>query len=60
MSREPGESIVIDGGRIVVKVIDSNTRKARIGVIAPREIAVDREEVHLRKLADGGRKGGRP
>lgn len=58
MSREPGESIVIDGGRIVVKVIDSNTRKVRIGVIAPREIAVDREEVHLAKLAEREREEG--
>lgn len=44
LSRGVGESIVI-GGEIVVTVIEIKGGKVRIGVDAPREIAVDREEV---------------
>lgn len=44
LSRCPEESIIIDG-TIKVKVLDCSTGKARLGVIAPKEVTVVREEL---------------
>jgi carbon storage regulator len=49
LSRRPDEAICI-GGNIEVVVIEVRGNSARIGVRAPREIEVDRKEIHLRKL----------
>jgi carbon storage regulator len=50
LTRRPDEEIVIDGGiRIVVLGVDGN--RARIGVIAPQSVRVDRKEVHDRFAA---------
>jgi carbon storage regulator len=47
LTRRPDEEIVIDGGiRIVVLGVDGN--RARIGIIAPPTVRVDRKEVHDR------------
>ena len=48
MSRRVGESIVIDGD-IVVTVLELKGQKIRIGVAAPGDVVVDREEVHDQK-----------
>ncbi len=46
LSRRVGESVVIDG-KIRVKVCEITDRgKIRLGIEAPREVQVDREEVH--------------
>lgn len=57
LSRERDESIVIDGGRIIVTVVRCTPRKVKLAVVAPPEVTVDREEIHIRKLADGARGG---
>lgn len=44
LTRELGERIVI-GGNIVVEVVDIRGDNVRLGVTAPREITVHREEV---------------
>jgi carbon storage regulator len=44
LTRKPGEAIVIDGG-IRVTVVAVNGNRVRIGVTAPPEVRVDREEV---------------
>lgn len=44
LSRKEGESIVIQG-RIVVSVLNVRRHKVRIGVDAPKEMAVHRREV---------------
>lgn len=46
LSRRPGESIMI-GSDVVVTVLEVSGETVRIGVRAPREIAVHREEVFL-------------
>ena len=46
LSRRPGESIMI-GTDVVVTVLEVSGETVRIGVRAPREIAVHREEVFL-------------
>ena len=52
LTRKVGESIVIGGGiRVTVTAIDGN--KVRLGIEAPPEVRVDREEVarRLREFA---------
>lgn len=49
LSREVGQRIVIDGGRIVVELIDiKGCCKARIGITADPSISIHREEVQSR------------
>ena len=50
LTRKLGEEIIIDGCiRVVITAIDHN--KVRIGISAPPEVRVDREEVY-RRLAE--------
>jgi carbon storage regulator len=44
LMRRPGESIHI-GPNIVVTLVSLERNRARIGVEAPREVTVDREEI---------------
>lgn len=44
LSRKPDESIVI-GNEIVITVIEIRGEKVRIGITAPKNIAVYREEI---------------
>jgi len=48
LSRRIGETIVINGD-IQVKVLSIQGNKVRIGVVAPENVAVDRQEVHERR-----------
>lgn|GEM_PF-1850567 len=48
LMRRPGESIHI-GPNIVVTLVGLDKSRARIGVTAPRDITVDREEIAERK-----------
>jgi carbon storage regulator len=45
LSRKPGESIVIDG-RITVKIIRLEGDMVKLGIEAPREVPVHRQEVY--------------
>jgi carbon storage regulator len=45
LSRKCDESIVIDGG-VVVKVLEVRGDKVRLGVEAPKHVAVHRQEVY--------------
>lgn len=46
LSREVGQRIVIDGGRIVVEVMEiKGCRKVRFGIMADPSIPVHREEI---------------
>jgi carbon storage regulator len=44
LSRQIGESIVIDHN-IIVTVIEIRGEKIRLGIIAPYEVSVNRQEV---------------
>ena len=46
VSRKKEETVVIDDGRIVVTLVAIKGDRARLGIEAPREIRVDRGEVH--------------
>jgi carbon storage regulator len=48
LTRRIGEEIIIDGNiRVVVTTIDGS--KVRIGIVAPKDVRIDREEVHQRR-----------
>jgi carbon storage regulator len=49
LSRRIGEEVVIDGG-IRVRICQISGDKVRIGIDAPRDVCVDRAEVHERRL----------
>lgn len=51
LSRKRDEQIVI-GESIVLTVVDIRGDKVRIGVEAPKDVPVDRKEIHDRKQAD--------
>ena len=45
LSRKPGESIVIDG-RIIVKIMRLDGDAVKVGIEAPMEVPVHRQEVY--------------
>jgi carbon storage regulator len=49
LMRRVGESIVIDGG-IRVTVVSVQGERVRIGIEAPPDVRVDRQEVHERRF----------
>ena len=51
LSRKEGERIVI-GRDVVITVVESRGNRVRLGITAPRETPVNREEV-LERLARG-------
>jgi carbon storage regulator len=50
LTRRPGESIVV-GNQVVVTVLEVRGDQVRVGIDAPREVQVHREEV-FRQLED--------
>jgi carbon storage regulator len=48
LTRRLGETIVIDGG-IRVTVLEVKGDRVRLGIVAPADVTVDREEVHQRR-----------
>lgn len=55
LTRRVGESIMI-GGNIVVTLLGVNGNQARVGITAPKEIPVHREEIaeRIRKEREAG------
>jgi carbon storage regulator len=50
LSRKVGEEIVI-GNDIRIKVLEIRGGKARIGIVAPEEVVVDRQEIHAKRMS---------
>lgn len=48
LSRKIGEVICV-GENIRITVVDIRGDKVRLGIAAPKEVIVDREEVHLKR-----------
>ena len=51
LTRKVGESIIIDGG-ITITVADIKGSQVRIGIDAPKDVKVYREEIHIKMQAD--------
>jgi carbon storage regulator len=49
LTRNEGERIFVGDG-VVITVIATHHKKVRIGIEAPPDIAIDREEIRQRKL----------
>ncbi|VAX20770.1 Carbon storage regulator [hydrothermal vent metagenome] len=47
LTRKPGESVTI-GDDIKITVIDVKGRQVRIGISAPREMTIHREEIYAK------------
>ena len=58
LSRKLNESIVIDG-RIIVKVLRIDKDTVKLGIQAPAELPVHREEIHevIQRSKQAGEKG---
>lgn len=52
LSRRKDESIAINHGEIIIRVLEIVNGRVRLGIEAPTEILVDRMEVHEAKLRD--------
>lgn len=53
LSRKIGETIVI-GDTIRITVVDVGQGRVKIGVQAPHNVSVDREEIYDKKLSERG------
>ncbi|MFL6601482.1 MAG: carbon storage regulator [Steroidobacteraceae bacterium] len=51
LSRRPNESLRI-GGNVVITVVGFSGNQIRLGITAPPNVVIDREEVHQRKMAE--------
>lgn len=51
LSRRPNESLRI-GTNVVITVVGFSGNQIRLGISAPPDVVIDREEVHLRKIAE--------
>lgn len=56
LTRKVGETIVI-GNNIRITVVGVQGDKTRIGIEAPPDVVVDRQEIHDRKVATKGQAG---
>ena len=51
LTRRPREAIFV-AGNVRIVVLGIRGSQVRIGIEAPEDVAVDREEIHLRKEAE--------
>ena len=56
LTRRIDEALIIDGN-ITITILDIKGRQARIGIEAPQEISIDREEIHERKCLEADAAG---
>lgn len=50
LTRKCGEQIMIDKGKIQIKVLYGRRGIVALGILAPDDIDVDRKEIFLRKM----------
>lgn len=53
LTRRKGETIIINGNIKITLVDILPNRVLRIGIDAPKDIIIDREEIHERRIAEG-------
>jgi len=53
LTRKPGESVVI-GNSVRVTVVESSSGSVRLGIVAPDEVSIYREELYD-EIADANR-----
>lgn len=58
LSRRPDEAISINGGEVRVTILGVKGNQVRIGIEAPEDMTVNREEVEERIKLEGKRHAG--
>ena len=53
LTRRIGEALII-GNDVTVKVLEVNGTQVKIGIDAPKDVSVNREEIHQRILNERG------
>ncbi len=51
LTRFPSQAIIV-GDDIAITVLSVNGKQVRIGIAAPKDVSVDREEIRARKMAE--------
>lgn len=51
LTRKKNEQILCDGGPIVIRVVAVEGGRVKLGIIAPRDVNIVREEVKVRTTA---------
>lgn len=51
LTRKPGQAILI-GSNVSVRVLGWKGSQIRLGITAPEELSIDREEIRERKMAE--------
>lgn len=59
LSRKVGQKVVLSGG-VTIQVVDIKGDKVRLGVVAPKAVAVHRSEVAERIGFEGRKPAGEP
>jgi carbon storage regulator len=54
LSRKEGEEIYIDGGHIVITVVQVERGRVRLAITAPPSVQIDRREVYESKQFGAG------
>jgi carbon storage regulator len=57
LTRRPGERLMI-GNNVVVQIMEIKGNQVRVGVEAPKDIDVDREEIFMKKQNDRNKSTG--
>lgn len=53
ITRRLGESLIINDGEIKIQVLSIQGNQVRLGIVAPKTVLVDREEIHnMKKLQE--------
>ncbi len=52
LTRKPSESILINDNQVEVKILEVKGRYVRLGINAPKDVSVHREEIYLKIQAE--------
>ncbi|WP_423063287.1 carbon storage regulator CsrA [Candidiatus Paracoxiella cheracis] len=52
LTRSVGERLIIGNGEITLTILDVRGNQVRLGIDAPKDISVHREEIYLRIQAE--------
>lgn len=54
LTRKAGEAIVINGNIKVVVLSENKYGQYKIGIEAPKDVIIDREEIHNKRMEENG------
>lgn len=57
LTRNRDQTIVLDGGRIMFTILEIRQGRVKVGIVAPDDMRIDREEVFQARIANGHEKG---